>query len=219
MTGAGLRERKKQQTRQAIAAAAIALFTERGFEAVSVAQVAEAANVAPQTVFNYFPAKEDLVLGAYDDGFARELAEAVRSCQPGQSVTAAVAPMLFAHFEGALASEDFEAVVTTARLVDASPSLQARQRADAAKFAASLAAAIADTVGAAPTDVEPLVVAYAATSVYQAIFETARRRVLAGQNGRSLREALRHDVERSWALLQAGFGDYKRPASAGQPKR
>src|ERR1017187_5388728 len=216
MAGRGLRELKKEQTRGAIASAAIALFAERGFEAVTVAQVAEVANVAPQTVFNYFPSKEDLVLGTYDEGFAHELAEAVRSCRPGESVTAAVAPMLFEHFDHALASEDFEAVVATARLVDASPSLQARQRADAARFAGSLAEAVADTVSAAHTDVEPLVVAYAATSVYQAIFETARRRVLASQRGQSLRDALRNDVERGWALIQAGFGAYKRPPRAGQ---
>ena len=57
----GLRERKKRQTREAIAAAAMALFVARGFDAVTVAEVARAADVSEKTVFNYFPAKEDLV--------------------------------------------------------------------------------------------------------------------------------------------------------------
>ena len=57
----GLRERKKRQTREAIAAAAMALFHERGFDAVTVADVARAADVSEKTVFNYFPTKEDLV--------------------------------------------------------------------------------------------------------------------------------------------------------------
>src|SRR4051812_5213589 len=56
----GLRERKKRETRDAIAAAALALFLERGFDAVTVADVGVAANVSEKTVFNYFATKEDL---------------------------------------------------------------------------------------------------------------------------------------------------------------
>lgn len=58
----GLRERKKRQTRQYISDVATGLFLERGFEAVTVAEVADAANVSVNTVYNYFPAKEDLFL-------------------------------------------------------------------------------------------------------------------------------------------------------------
>ena len=57
----GLRERKKRETREAIAAAAMALFLEHGFDAVTVADVARAADVSEKTVFNYFATKEDLV--------------------------------------------------------------------------------------------------------------------------------------------------------------
>ena len=60
----GLRERKKEQTRQLIAETARRLFSERGFDRVTVAEVARAAEVSEQTVFNYFPTKEDLVLAA-----------------------------------------------------------------------------------------------------------------------------------------------------------
>src|SRR5260370_1122411 len=56
----GLRELKKEQTRRLIADTAWRLFTERGFDQVSVAEVAREAQVAEATVFNYFPAKEDL---------------------------------------------------------------------------------------------------------------------------------------------------------------
>ncbi|MFF5669909.1 TetR family transcriptional regulator [Streptomyces hygroscopicus] len=58
----GLRERKKQRTRDAISDAAITLFVERGFNEVSVAQIAEAAEVSKRTLFAYFPTKEDLVV-------------------------------------------------------------------------------------------------------------------------------------------------------------
>ncbi|MFF0556568.1 TetR/AcrR family transcriptional regulator [Streptomyces sp. NPDC004266] len=64
---AGLRERKKARTRQALSDAAIALFLEKGFDAVSVAEVAAAAEVSKPTLFRYFPAKEDLVLHRFAD--------------------------------------------------------------------------------------------------------------------------------------------------------
>jgi AcrR family transcriptional regulator len=57
----GLRERKKRQTREAIAAAAAELFARRGFESVTVDDVARAADVSRQTVFNYFPTKEQML--------------------------------------------------------------------------------------------------------------------------------------------------------------
>jgi len=65
-----LRGRKKAQTRQKISNVATELFVERGFEQVSVAEVAEAASVARKTVFNYFPRKEDLVFDREDEGRA-----------------------------------------------------------------------------------------------------------------------------------------------------
>jgi AcrR family transcriptional regulator len=88
-TQAGLRERKKEQTRAAIAHAAIGLFLERGFEAVSIAEIAEAAGVAKMTVTNYFPAKEDLVL-ARGINVLPDLAAVVRGRPAGQPPVAAI---------------------------------------------------------------------------------------------------------------------------------
>lgn len=79
---AGLRERKKQRTREAIAAAAIALFLERGFDQVSVADVAAAAEVSKRTLFKYFPSKEDLVVQRFAD-HQDESARHVRAREPG----------------------------------------------------------------------------------------------------------------------------------------
>lgn len=62
VSGEGLRERKKNETRRRISDVATGLFVERGFDAVTVADIAEAANVSKMTVFNYFPRKEDLLL-------------------------------------------------------------------------------------------------------------------------------------------------------------
>src|SRR5215210_2459064 len=84
----GLRERKKRQTRQRIAETARELFAERGFDQVTVADVARATEVSEQTVFNYFPSKEDLVywrLGAFQD----ELLTAIRDRPEGEPALAA----------------------------------------------------------------------------------------------------------------------------------
>jgi len=82
----GLRARKKQRTRQLIFEAAQRLFGERGFEAVSVAEIARAADVSEVTVFNYFPTKEDLFYGGMTD-FEESLLEAVRTRRRGEAVT------------------------------------------------------------------------------------------------------------------------------------
>ncbi|MFC1419034.1 TetR/AcrR family transcriptional regulator [Streptacidiphilus cavernicola] len=85
----GLRERKKQRTHAAISDAAITLFLEHGFNQVSVAEVAEAAEVSKRTLFAYFPAKEDLVVHRLAD-HETELARVVRARPPGTDPLAAV---------------------------------------------------------------------------------------------------------------------------------
>src|ERR671935_2910676 len=86
----GLRERKKQRTRELIAETARRMFVERGFEHVTVAEIARAAEVSEKTVFNYFPTKEDLVYWRLES-FEEELLAAVRDRAPGESVLDAFA--------------------------------------------------------------------------------------------------------------------------------
>src|SRR6187402_1002299 len=74
----GLRERKKRANREAIAAAARALFAERGYDAVTVAEVAVAADVSEKTVFNHFATKEDLAFAGREEGIARRVADIPR---------------------------------------------------------------------------------------------------------------------------------------------
>src|SRR5258708_6795967 len=209
----GLRERKKRQTRQDITDAAMRLFAERGFDAVTVTDVARAVNVSVQTVFNYFPAKEDLFFHGTSGRFGQDLAEVIRSCRPGEPLSGALRAVALDYFDRALEAGEFEYIETTARLIEDSPALQARQRADAAAFAAAMAAAIAEHEGVAATDIEPLLLANTGVAVYQTVFEIALRRVRSGQRGAQLRTRLRQDAERAFAILEAAFSTVEPPAN------
>ncbi|MFD9723817.1 TetR/AcrR family transcriptional regulator [Streptomyces sp. NPDC059072] len=97
----GLRESKKLRTRRQLAATALELFLERGFDAVSVADVAAAAEVSKPTLFRYFPSKEDLVLDRFAD-HQDEVARIVRDRPAGLTPVGAVRE----HFLAALAERD-----------------------------------------------------------------------------------------------------------------
>src|SRR2546423_7265949 len=125
----GLRERKKQQTRQVIAAAARRLFAERGFDRVTVAEVAAAAEVSEATVFNYFPTKEDLFYSGLE-AFEEELLRAVRDRKSGESILAAFARFVLEP-RGLLAAKDPQAtdrLAAITRVISESPALLARER-------------------------------------------------------------------------------------------
>src|ERR1700722_16118874 len=85
----GLRERRKQEARQAISAAAMGLFEAHGFDAVTISQVADAAGVSKMTVTNYFQRKEDLVFDRAE-AIIGSLAGAAAARAPGESLLAAV---------------------------------------------------------------------------------------------------------------------------------
>src|ERR671934_1284270 len=125
----GLRERKKQRTRELIAETARRLFLERGFDHVPVAEIARAADVSEKTVFNYFPRKEDLVYWRLQS-FEEELIAAVRDRALGESVLDAFAGFVLRQ-RGLLAHPDPEAAERLARLtrmITESPAPPARGR-------------------------------------------------------------------------------------------
>ena len=89
----GLRERKKRQTRAAILAAAGELFEARGYEHVTVAEIADAANISVKTLFTYFRSKEDLAF-AEEYRLRDQLVEAIGSRPAGSTPVQAVAALL-----------------------------------------------------------------------------------------------------------------------------
>jgi AcrR family transcriptional regulator len=203
----GLRERKKQRTRQAIAEAAFRLFDERGFEDVTVAEVARAADVSEGTVFNYFPTKEDLFYAQMED-FEAMLLEEIRGRPPGEPVSAAFARALLERSGRLAQKERAELIAKAARTIDASPSLRAREREVVERTTRALAALLAEETGARATDAEPLAVAAALTGVQRALTVYVRASILAGRRGPKLAADVRAQSRRAFARLDQGLADY-----------
>lgn len=209
MTEPGLRERKKQRTREAISTAALALFHESGFERVSVAAVAAAAEVSKPTVFAYFPTKEDLVLHRFadrDDGPV----SVVRDRLPGESPLAA----LRRHFLDLLDRRDLLSGLNDTPqalafhdLLYSTPALLARLSA----YMVRSEAALADALTAADDIVARIAAAH--------IFGT--QRVLSARNAEEMRAGRSADAvhpeataraETAFDLLEHGLA-----AQFGQP--
>jgi AcrR family transcriptional regulator len=205
----GLRERKKQQTRELIAETARRLFTERGFERVTIAEIARAADVSEQTVFNYFPTKEDLVywrLGSFEE----ELLTTIRERESGEPVLAAFRRFLLAQ-RGLLGQYDPEArerLAGVTRMITDSPALLAREQQIFAGYTASLAELIAGEQGAKADGIEPWVAANAMMGVHRALVGYTRRRILEGTRHPALAREVRAQADRAFALLEQGLGRY-----------
>jgi AcrR family transcriptional regulator len=208
-TESGLRERKKQQTRQAIAAAAFDLFAAHGFDRVPVADVARRANVSEATVFNYFPTKEDLIYGQLEE-FEATLIEAIRNRAPGQSATAAFRAFIL-RTHGLLTATDpgvRTRLASISRIIADSPSLLARERQVYDRYTRTLAELVAEQRAVKRDDIESWVVANAIMGVHRALVEYVRARVLAGKDGPGLERAVRAQAQRALDALDRGLRSY-----------
>ena len=205
----GLRERKKQQTRELIAQTARRLFGERGFDRVTVAEIARAADVSEKTVFNYFATKEDLVYWRLE-AFESELLATIRDREPGESVLAGFRRFLLAQrgLLGQHAPEAREELTALTRMITESPALLRREAEVMAGYTAALAALIAEETGARPDDVRPRVAAHAMMGVHRALIDYTRGRILAGHAGPRIGREARAQAERALAMLEEGLGDY-----------
>lgn len=202
----GLRERKKRQTRELIADVARGLFAERGFDAVTVAQVARAANVSEVTVFNYFPTKEDLFYGGMQF-FEEKLLDAVRERAPGTSVLEAFRRPVLEGMPRLATDEAVAAIAAAGNLISASPALEAHEREIVARYTRRLAEVLADEAGAEPGDVEAIGVASALMGVQRAVVGYVRSSVLAGRRGPELAEDARAQAVRGFERLEKGLGE------------
>jgi hypothetical protein len=163
--------------------------------------------VVEKTVFNHFPVKEGLVFAA-DPPMRTALLEAVQRRTAGSSATAAAGGFIVSAM-GLLGSpEAADGLARLARVVRGSRTLQTREREILGELTDSLAALIAEDVGAEPGDPEPWLAAHTVLGLYAALLELARDRALAGVCGPELADELRARGERGLALLQIGLADY-----------
>ncbi|MES4888960.1 TetR/AcrR family transcriptional regulator [Streptomyces sp. NPDC096012] len=177
----GLRERKKRQTRQYISDVATGLFLERGFDAVTVAEIAEAADVSVNTVYNYFPAKEDLFLDR-SAGVTDRLARWVRGRREGESAAVAVLREL---------REEAEAVspriglmpgyAAFMKVIEEAPALRSRLWAIAQEVQANLEQVLRAETGAADGDELPHLVAGQIGWVHGTVMAVIGREMVKGR--------------------------------------
>jgi AcrR family transcriptional regulator len=212
-TSPGLRERKKQQTRQLIADTARRLFAERGFDAVTVVDVARAADVSEATVFNYFPTKEDLFYNRLE-AFEEELLAAIRDREAGTSVAAAFRDFILGQrgvFDMKAAGGEeaaTERVREVTRVITESRALLARERQVFAEYSRSLAALIAEETGAAPGDVVPAAVANALIGVHRSLIDYVRERTMAGARASQIARGVRAQAKQAFGQLEKGLADF-----------
>ncbi|MFE9574653.1 TetR family transcriptional regulator [Streptomyces sp. NPDC006692] len=194
----GLRERKKEQTRQRIAAVALRLFSERGFDAVTVNEIAEAAEVAKATLFAYFPTKESLVLhGASDD----DLAGIVARRPAGQTFLEALRAHHRALATAQLPPADLDALLARVRVIQDNPALQAAANGLLYQQRQALAQVLADEYGSTAA---ALMAAQIAASLLT-LQETYFQRLLGGTSPKDAGRALAKDVELAFDLLEHGI--------------
>jgi AcrR family transcriptional regulator len=202
----GLRERKKRETREAIARAALRLFARRGFDAVTVADIARAAKVSEKTVFNYFPAKEDLVFGAGMQRVAA-LIEAVRARPEGASIVEPFRRWTMDHLDR-VEHEPVDSITAIPRLVMGSDALRNRLFIGWEQEAVLLGPVIAEQVGGTDSELVPMIVARTLAWTHRLIFRAAFTRLLEGEDQAVVAAELRVEAQRAYDLLDQGLGGY-----------
>ncbi|WP_405826287.1 TetR family transcriptional regulator [Streptomyces sp. NBC_01390] len=189
----GLRERKKQKTRERIRREAYRLFAEHGYEATTVDQIAEAAEVSSSTFFRYFPTKEDVVI---QDEYDPALAEALRGRPADEPIVDAIVNCLKGPM-GQMLQQDREDLLLRSRLTFNDPAIRARNVAEQQRSEDAIAAIIAERTGREPTDLE---VRCAAAAII-AVFTTLVRHWVEGDG----KEDLAALYERHLPLLSRGL--------------
>ena len=200
----GLRERRKQETRQAISNIATQMFVDRGFDEVTIAEVADAAGVAKMTVTNYFPRKEDLVLDRAE-AIERHLAAVIAARAPGESMLAAIRR----DYAEAVARADVTLGLSSpafAAMILGSPVLVGRVREMLDQRERALGDAIAAETGT--DNPQQRLVAALLASVHRVLAAEASRRSLEGQPRGQICAVLADAATRAFDLLESSLGRY-----------
>jgi AcrR family transcriptional regulator len=211
--GEGLRERKKRLMRQQLSDTATQMFMERGFDAVRVAEVAEACGVSEKTVFNYFPTKESLILDRLEATMA-----SLRTglAEPGVSPVEAALRILDDEL-GAMTSwlarqgDLVQASATIRRfgtLIQATPSLRAHQSDMMDQFVAVAAGILAERAAMSADDPEPQITATALLGLWRVQFLSLSKYLDGTRSPRQVHQAVTADVHRAARLIGTGLNSF-----------
>jgi AcrR family transcriptional regulator len=203
----GLRERKKRLTRRRISDTATALFLERGFDEVTVVEVARACDVSEKTVYNYFPTKESLLLDREDDWTAALRRALAAAGSPVDAAVEAIRDQLD-QMLGEPAVLDSTSVRGVSELIRTTPSLRAANEEMTARIVDVAAAAIAARWGLEPDDPEPQIVAVAVVGLWRVQFRSMRRHSAGGLPHAEIRERILADVRRAARLIETGVESF-----------
>jgi AcrR family transcriptional regulator len=202
----GLRERKKRITRRRISDVATTLFVARGFENVTVANVADVVGVSEKTVYNYFPTKESLVFDSADET-VEALATALRDSPPGEPPTKVMVRALKKDL-GRFAAIPNEAAVFLpmfADMVEATPSLRAAWVDMYRRLIEVAARELAARAELDPRDPEVMIAARALVGLQEVSYASLIRNARAGVRGSELHDVALSDIERAARLLDTGL--------------
>ncbi|MEV6165529.1 helix-turn-helix domain-containing protein [Streptomyces sp. NPDC052052] len=205
--GMSLRERKKLQTRHRLLSAAAGLFAERGFDQVSVAEIAEAADVSKMTVFNYFAGKEDLVLAPLEEHIG-DVARVVRDRAVGESATDAARRQFLAAVEAhdpSVGMSDAPLALELRRLIQETPALLIRAHASSLRSLDLLAEVLVDE------GEEPALVRIAAAQLIatrNGLIVHNQLRLLAGESADQVVPDALMLAGRGFDLLDQGIGSF-----------
>jgi len=197
---AGLRERKKLQTRARIADAALRLFKERGFDQTTVAEVAAAADVSVKTVFNYFPAKEDLFFDRADE-VEQIWLDAVADRRPDEPLLAGLRRRVVSRF----ADHPNGPGVDFRKVLAGSTLLQARGQQMWASHEDAIAGALAERLGAGADDATARVLAHQVLSIHPMMLRMVELWTEQGEPPVEVRDRALQLINRAFDVLEHGF--------------
>ena len=207
----GLRARKKRLMRQQLSDTATRMFVERGFDAVRVAEVAEACGVSEKTVFNYFPTKESLVLDRLEVTMASLRTGLAEPAVPPAEAALRILDRELNAMTTWLNSQDdpaeaAEAIRRFGDLIRATPSLRAYQSDMMDQFVSLAAEILAARAGMQADDPEPQIAARALLGLWHVQGESLRKH-LSGAPGQ-VREMVTADVRRAARLIDSGLSSF-----------
>ncbi|MGW1889850.1 TetR/AcrR family transcriptional regulator [Streptomyces sp. NPDC002004] len=215
--GLGLRERKKLRTYQAVSDIAITLFLEKGFEKVSVAEIAAAAEISKPTLFRYFPTKEDLVLHRFAD-HEDEAARVVRGRPAGRTPLEALRLNFLDGLERrdpVTGLNDAPEVLAFHRLIYGTASVVARLSGYVERSENALTEALSEGDDSLDAQLDARLAAGQIIAVQRLLALDNWRRISGGETADAVHPAAVAAAERGFAQLGTGLTRYAAPGAAG----